>query len=93
MNHEVDLLLRFFYFRRNDELFVLTGSIDDKVEGDGEEWSGIIQKVRDFQSEETKKIGKMFDNVISTFEKMIEEKVKQWSGDNIPVENKSTISG
>jgi len=75
MNHEVDLLLRFFYFRRNDELFILTGSVDDKVDGEGEEWSGIIQKVRDFQQEETKNIGKKFESIVQEIKKMIDQKM------------------
>ena len=49
MNVEVDHLLRFFYFRENDDLFILTGSKSDNAEEETEEWHGFIQKIRDFQ--------------------------------------------
>ena len=53
MNLEVDFLLRFFYFRRLDDLFILTGSIKDSIEDDTEEWQGFIQKMRIYQKQET----------------------------------------
>ena len=36
MNSETDYILQFFKLRTNDELFILTGSIEDKSDGVGE---------------------------------------------------------
>ena len=53
MNLEVDFLLRFFCFRRLDNLFILTGSIKDSIEDDTKEWQGFTQKMRIYQKQET----------------------------------------
>ena len=78
MNVEVDHLLRFFYFRELDELFILTGSSTDKkddADEEGEEWQGFIQKVREFQQEETEDIKKYLkEEVLKEIKEFIETK-------------------
>ena len=75
MNIECDLILRFFYMRRNEELFILTSGQDDKVDDGDEEWTGIISKINGFMKEETKIITNMFN-----------EKLDKLIGDSYKVE-------
>ena len=75
MNIECDLILRFFYMRRNEELFILTSGQDDKVDDGDEGWTGIISKINGFMKEETKIITNMFN-----------EKLDKLIGDSYKVE-------